>query len=375
MKKFSTIAAILVAGIPFASLQVQAAPADATIAQAQAVAGKSQCAFLPDAPDKHEVVKGDTLWGISAQFLQNPWCWPQVWGMNKDDIRNPHWIYPGQIVYFDRVNQRLRLANASGNGVVGGVPTVKLSPRSRVEGLGVNAITSIPAAAIEPFLSQPVVVDQHTLDATPRIISGSEARVNIGKGEKLYVRGDLDGSTSFQVFRPGVALKDPDNDHVIGYEAGFVGTVKLEREAGDEGDVHTMVVVNSKEEMSVGDRLLPVPPTPILSYVPHPPSDDVRGRVVSIYGGVTVAGQNQIVVINRGSEHGIDMGTVLTLQRFGEVISDRTDNNRKVKLPDEKYGNIFIFRVFDNVSYGLVMQVRDVVKVGDVVQAPQNAVQ
>jgi len=228
---------------------------------------------------------------------------------------------------------------------------------------------------IDPFLSQPIVVDQHTLDATPRIVAAPETRVSIGKGERLYVRGDLDGGTSFQVFRPGVALKDPDNDHVLGYEAGFVGTVKLEREAGDDGDVHTMVAISSKEEMSVGDRLLPVPPTPILSYVPHPPADDVKGRVVSIYGGVTVAGQNQIVVINRGSDHGIDMGTVLTLQNFGGTIIDRTDNNRKVKLPDEKYGNIFIFRVFDNVSYGLVMQVTDVVKVGDVVRTPQNVTQ
>ncbi|MBR7790966.1 LysM peptidoglycan-binding domain-containing protein [Undibacterium sp. FT147W] len=371
MKKFSTIAAILVGSLPFASSSAFAAPGEATIAQAQAVARSSKCAFLPDAPDKHVVVSGDTLWGISSKFLQNPWCWPQVWGMNKEEIRNPHWIYPGQIVYFDRANQRLRLGNVSGNGVVGGVPTVKLSPRSRVEGLGANAIPAIPASAIEPFLVHPMIVEVNTLERTPRIVAAPESKVNMGQGEKTYVRGDLDGGTSFQVFRPGVPLKDPDNGNIIGYEAAFVGTVKLAREPDDNNDVYTFNVVNSKLEMSVGDRLLPVTPTPILSYVPHPPEDEIRARVVSVYGGVSVAGQNQIITINRGKEHGLDLGTVLSLQRYGEVITDRTDGNRKIKLPDEQYGHVFIFRLFDNISYGLVMQVTDFVKVGDVARSPQ----
>ena len=376
MKKFSTIAAILVAGLPFATQISTAAPADASIPQAQAVARASQCSFLAEAPDKHVVVVGDTLWGISSTFLKNAWCWPQVWGMNKADIRNPHWIYPGQIVYFDRLNQRLRLANGSGKGELGGAPvSVKLTPHSRVQGLGVNAISSIPASVIEPFLSQPVVVESETLARTPRIIAAVEGRVSLAQGEKAYVRGDLDGGTSFQVFRPGVALKDPDTNQVIGYEAAFVGTVKLTRTAEDtedvQSDVHTFTVVSSKEEMSAGDRLLPVPPSPIISYVPHPPSDNLRARVVSVYGGVSVAGQNQIITINRGSEHGIDLGTVLSLHRHGETIKDHTDDNRLVKLPDEVYGNVFIFRVFDHISYGLVMQVKNFVKVGDVAASPQ----
>jgi nucleoid-associated protein YgaU len=371
MKKFSTIAALIAVGFSSVSLTAAAAPADATIAQAQAIAEKSQCAFRADAPDKHVVVRGDTLWGISAVFLQNPWCWPKVWGMNREDIRNPHWIYPGQIVYFDRANGRLRLANVAGDGTAsGGVPTVKLSPRSRVEGLGAEAIRSIPASAIEPFLAQPMVVDVNTLERTPRIVSATENRVNLGQNEKAYVRGELEGSTSFQVFRPGVPLKDPETGNIIGYEARFVGTVKLEREGDENNDVHTFSVVNTKEEMSVGDRLLPVPPTPIMSYVPHPPYDDVKARVVSIYGGVSVAGQNQIISINRGREHGLDLGTVLSLQRYGETVKDRTDNNRLIKLPDEKYGYVFIFRVFDTISYGLVMEVTDIVKVGDNVISP-----
>ncbi|MDE2427628.1 MAG: LysM peptidoglycan-binding domain-containing protein [Burkholderiales bacterium] len=365
MKKFSTIASILVAALPLVTGTVFAAGKQATTAQAQAIANQSKCDFLPDAPDKHVVVSGDTLWGISAQFLANPWCWPNVWGMNKEDIRNPHWIYPGQIVYLDRANGRLRLAN------VGGIPTVKWSPRSRVEGLGANAIPAIPAAMIEPFLSQPLIVENKELAGTPRIVATPEGRVHLGQGEKAYVRGELEGSTSFQVFRPGKPLLDPDTKAVLGYEAVFLGTVKLDKEGNDDNDVHTFIVVNSKEEMSVGDRLMPVPPTPILNYVPHAPYEEVDARVVAIYEGISVAGQNQIVSINRGKENGLDLGTVLDLYSYGKVITDKTDNDRKVKLPDEEIGRLFIFRVFDNISYGLIMQVKDIVKVGDAAKSPQ----
>ncbi|MFZ6655202.1 LysM peptidoglycan-binding domain-containing protein [Undibacterium sp. TJN19] len=365
MKKFSTIASIFAVSLPLMATDALAAGGQATTAQAQAVASRTKCEFLPDAPDKHEVVRGDTLWGISAMFLKNPWCWPVVWGMNQEDIKNPHWIYPGQIVYFDRVNGRLRLGNP------GGIPKVKWTPRSRDRGLGDDAIPAIPASVIEPFLSQPLIVENNELASTPRIIGTKEGRVNLGQGEKAYVRGDLDGSTSFQVFRPGTPLRDPETKAIIGYEAVYLGTVKLDKEAGDEGDVHTFLVVNSKEEMSVGDRLMPIPPSPILNYAPHPPIDEVDARVVSVYGGVTVAGQSQIVTINRGKDDGLNLGTVLTLYNYGPTIEDKTDNNRKVKLPDEAIGNLFIFRVFSNISYGLIMQVTDSVKVGDAARSPK----
>ncbi|MFZ6723673.1 LysM peptidoglycan-binding domain-containing protein [Undibacterium sp. Ji49W] len=366
MKKFSTIASILAVSLPLMSAEVFAAGAQATTAQAQAIASKSKCEFLPDAPDKHVVVRGDTLWGISSIFLKNPWCWPVVWGMNQEEIRNPHWIYPGQIVYFDRANGRLRLGNP------GGIQTEKWTPRSRNQGLGDNAIPAIPASVIEPFLSQPLIVEKNELASAPRIIGTKEGRVNLGQGEKAYVRGDLDGGTSFQVFRPGVPLLDPETKAIIGYEAVYLGTVKLDKEADDEvSDVHTFLVVNSKEEMAVGDRLMPIPPSPILNYVPHAPKDEVDARVVAVYGGVGVAGQNQIISINRGKDDGLNIGTVLTLFNYGPVIVDKTDNNKRVKLPDEKIGHLFIFRVFDNISYGLIMQVTDVVKIGDAARSPK----
>jgi hypothetical protein len=366
MKKFST-AALLLALAP--SLYA------ATAAAAQGAA--AQCAFRDNAPDQHVVVRGDTLWGISGKFLEHPWCWPQVWGMNREQIKNPHWIYPGQTVYLDRASGRLRLGKPV-DGSADGIPTTRLAPQLRTEGLGQKAVSSIPANDIEPFLSQPLVVEKDQLEDTPRIIATEEGRVVVGKSDKVYVRGDLRGGTSFQVFRPATPLKDPDTGEVIAYEAAYLGTIKLDQTTDQPDGAHIFHVVSVKQEITTGDRLLPVPPTPILNYVPHPPETELRGRIVSIYGGVSQAGQNQIVAINRGKRDGIDIGTVLELSRFGRVVTDRTDKNgswfsggSKVKLPDEDYGNVFMFRVFDRISYGLIMQVTDTVKVGDVVHSPQ----
>ncbi|RJF97457.1 LysM peptidoglycan-binding domain-containing protein [Noviherbaspirillum saxi] len=372
MKKFSTAALFL----------ALASAATSYAADGEEAKISPRCAFLPSAPDQHTVVRGDTLWDISGKFLQHPWCWPQVWGLNRDQIRNPHWIYPGQVVYLDRATGRLHLGNAVGSASDrAGIPTVKLSPQLRTEGLGQNAVPAIPSNMIEPFLSQPLVVSEGELKTGPRIMATDEGRVILGKNDKAYVRGDLKSGTSFQVFRPGTPLKDPESGKVMGYEAAYLGTVKLEREAKVANEAHVFRVVTVKEEMAVGDRLLPVPPTPILNYMPHPPEKPVDARIMSVYGGVSQAGQNQIVSVNRGSKDGLDLGTVLELYRFGQLVPDRTEDRgffsvgswgkAKVKLPDNRYGNLFIFRVFDNISYGLVMQVTDTVQIGDVARSPE----
>jgi LysM domain len=368
MKKFST--AVLVFAL--------AAAFDG--AAMAATAGR--CAFLPNAPDQHVVVRGDTLWDISGKFLQHAWCWPEVWGMNKEEIHNPHWIYPGQVVYLDRAAGKLRLGNAVNGSAAdaSGVPTVRLNPQLRTEGLGQLAVPAIPSNVIEPFLAQPLIVEEGQLRDAPRIVATQEGRVNMAKDDKAYVRGDIQAGTSFQVFRPGVPLKDPATGKVIAYEAAYLGTIKLQRPARATDEAHVFSVVESKQEMGVGDRLLPVPPTPILNYVPHPPEKLVDARIVSVYGGVTQAGQNQIVSVNRGRNDGLDLGTVLELYRFGPIVTDRTEGGMlsfipwgrpKIKLPDSQYGSLFIFRVFDNISYGLVMQVTDTVQIGDVARSPE----
>lgn len=355
MKNFSTA----VVSLAFAAASA------ALVAPAAFAAPK--CEFKADAPDSHKVVRGDTLWGISGKFLQHPWCWPQVWGLNRDQIKDPHWIYPGQIVYFDRASGRLSL----GKPVGGTAGTVRLSPQVRIEGIGQDAVPAIPAGVIEPFLSQPLIVTAEQLQGTPRIVATQEGRVNLARNDKAYVSGDLQNASDFQVFRPGKPLTDPETRKVIGYEAAYLGTLKLVRTAKAANEAHSFTVVSSKEEMGVGDRLLPVPPTPLLNYVPHAPEKALAARVVSVYGGVTHAGQNQIVSINRGGKDGVDLGTVLELHRYGGFVKDRTDTKEMIKLPDEKYGALFVFRVFDNISYALIMDVTDTVQVGDVARSPE----
>ncbi|MDP5008960.1 MAG: LysM peptidoglycan-binding domain-containing protein [Glaciimonas sp.] len=364
IKKFSTAAALLV----FVASFVGVTATTTVYAEAAGKQLSARCGFLPSAPDQHKVVRGDTLWGISSRFLQNAWCWPQVWDMNKEEIRNPHWIYPGQIVYFDRAAGRLRLGtpkDGSGNG------TDKLSPEMRVNGLGRDAITAIPAELIAPFLSQPLIIEEGELQHAPHIVGVQEGHVSLGRGDKAYVRGDLGDATSFQVFRPGQTLKDPATKKVIGHEAIYLGTLKLVRAGKTADEAHTFMVADSKEEMAIGDLLAVLPLTPVQNYVPHPPTQDTQARVVSIYGGVANAGQNQIVSINVGTENNIEIGHVLQLYRFGKTIVDPSDKKHAIKLPDEEYGSLFVFRTFKHISYGLIMQVRDTVEVGDIARSPE----
>ncbi|MES2320557.1 MAG: LysM peptidoglycan-binding domain-containing protein [Pseudomonadota bacterium] len=366
MKNFSTVSARIAVAALFTGLLALPARA-ATI-----------CEFRPNAPDQHMVVKGDTLWDISGKFLEHPWCWPQVWGMNKEEIKNPHWIYPGQIVYFDRVNRRLSLNRPGSGDGLNGKGDLRVSPQIRTEGLGADAIASIPATVIEPFLSQPLLIEPNEMAAVPRIVAARESRIFLAKDEKVYVRGILKGNSSYQVFRPGIPLKDPQTGKLLAYEAVYLGTVKLSAEAKAPNDVHSFTVSDSKQEMAIGDLLMPAPPTVVRNYVPHQPDRKVDARVVGIYSGVTYAGQNQIVSINRGSVDGLDVGSVLQLYNLGKTVKDRTAhkgtfgmNGNMIKLPDEQSATLFIFRTFKNISYGLIMQSVEPVEVGDVAKSPE----
>jgi hypothetical protein len=376
MKNFSTgvvrsltgrTAAVALAAV--LALPAQAAPASAG----------PHCSFRPNAPDQHVVVKRDTLWDISGKFLEHPWCWPEVWGMNRDEIRNPHWIYPGQIIYFDRAHGRLTLTKPGTLDADAGLPPVtKLSPQIRTEELERGAISSIPSSAIEPFLTQPLVIEPGELNAAPRIAAAPETRVYLAEGDRIYVRGALNGATSFQVFRPGKPLVDPDTGKVVAHEAAYVGSAKLVKEAGPGVDVHSFVVTSSVQEMGVGDRLLPTPPMPLRNYVPHAPARPVTARIMAMASESNYASQSQVVTVNRGALDGLDVGSVLQLYHLGKTIQDPGGSKgflgfgkSTMRMPDEQFGELFIFRVFGHVSYGLVMQVTLPVEIGDVAKSPE----
>ncbi len=366
MKKFSTATLILALV--------------ATTASSALAADKNKCALRPDAPDKHVVVKGDTLWGISSKFLERPWCWPDVWGMNRDQIRNPHWIFPGQIVYIDRASGQLRLGTPAGKlPYVASQPTgpthARLQPTARITPLGKDALPSIDPKVIEPFLSQALVVEEDELDDAPRVVGTMDGRVKLGKDDRAYVRGNLKGHSVFNVFRPAAPLKDPITQKVLAYEAVHVGSVQLKKQSPSDREAHSFDVLEASREMEAGDRLILKPAHTVVNYVPHPPEKPVEAHVVSIYGsGVTHSGQNQIITINRGLNHGIEVGIVLKTYRLGDVVKDTTAgffSRSAIKLPDEESGTLFVFRVFKNVSYALIMEAKNVIVVGDTVRSPE----
>lgn len=378
MKNFSTVGlgALLTALVVPAFAQTARLPSENVSPQRMA-AVKAACEFRADAPDQHVVVRGDTLWAIAGMFLQQPWCWPEVWDLNREQIANPHWIYPGQTIYFDRAAGKLRLGKPVGD--TSGAPLngeVRLAPQVRSEALPQDAIPSIDARAIEAFLSQPMVLAENEAAGAARIVAQQEGRVYLGRDDKAYVRGDLQGATSFQVFRPGKPLTDPVTGKVIAYEAFYLGTAALTKRATPGSDVQTVTITSVKQEMGIGDRLRPMPAIPILNYVPHRPARAVDARIASVYAGVQYAGQGQIVTVNKGTKDGLDIGAVLALYRDGAVIRDKTaqagwlKRSEQVKLPSEQYGTLFVFRVFENISYGLIMQVSEPVQVGDGARSP-----
>lgn len=390
-----------------------------------AQAGVPLSELAASAPDQYTVKRGDTLWDISKIFLNRPWRWPELWGMNLDQIRNPHLIFPGQVLYLIKDGDRARLSTRRPGG---GIETVKISPRVRAESLSDSAIPPVRLQAIETFLAEPLVVDEATFAKAPRIVAAPDSRVLLSRGDRAYARARYGSDTTteplstapgkprdYRVFRNAVPLKDPTTGEILGYEAQYVGKAHLARDetvqapppapakAADDaprGDVYasaygqqsnveraqlatpapaptdapegeivpaTIDIVSAKEEMRVGDRLLPEPPRDFSHYVPSAPGTPQNGQIVAVYGsGVTYAGQNQVVAINRGSEHGMERGHVLALLRDAHQVVDKTDDARtKLRLPGERNGLMMVFLTFEKVSYALVLEVGDGAKVGD----------
>ncbi len=341
------------------------------------------------APGSYTVVKGDTLWGISGKFLKEPWRWPEIWNMNKEQIKNPHLIYPGDVVRlgFDvNGNPSLSLESGTGN-------TVKLSPQIRVERLA-TSIPSISSRAIGPFLTIPLVMEVEGMGAAPRIISTEEKRVVIGAGNSAYVAGmPANPQKSWHIYRPGKQLLDPETKEVLGYESIYLGTASVKQ----PGEVTIVEIRKSAQEINRGDFLTPAVEAALPSYSPRAPEKTVKGAIISIPAGVAETGQYSIVVINRGKRDGLEVGHVLATEQKGEWVKTDTSNTdgrgslnwkglfdaaksgvsgdgtslpSELRLPDEKNGTLFIFRVFEKVSYALIMQSARPVAVNDTVVNP-----
>jgi len=349
-----------------------------------------------DAPDQYVVQRGDTLWGIAGKFLSEPWRWPDIWRLNKDQIRNPHLIYPGNVVRLDRATGTLSI--------------VRVEPRIRVEPLTAEAIPTIPLKVIEPFLARPLVIERGGLDKAPQIVATQEGRFNIGAGARAYVDGLGDTKESlWQVYRPGNALVDPDTNQALGYEAIYLGAARLTRPGGKNRsgklEPATVQILSAVQEISEGDRLVVAPQPQVFSFAPRAPAQEVRARIMSIYDGRNDArfdyysrpktvgatsgaeqqilyggetGNLAIVSLNKGAKDGLEPGHVLALYRSTTIIRDRSVGpyymgdvrTPPFPLPEERYGLLMVFRVFENLSYALTLGVERPVAPGDVAQKP-----
>jgi len=345
----------------------------------------------PDAPDRYVVVPGDTLWGISQRYTDSPWRWPDLWNLNREQIRNPHLIYPGYVILLDRERGQLSIAGApkgapttspgtTPSTTPSATPTstapgsTKIGPTVRAESLARQEIPSIPAAVIEPWLSRPLVIEADGLDKGPTIIATQNDQVMVAPGQSAYVRG-IGGSKddTWFVYRKGNALVDPDTNQTLAYEAIYLGTAQVTR----PGDPATVTLTSAVQEVAAGDKLVAAGRPQPVNYAPHAPGGQLSGRVIAIYGGIAKvgeAGPQSVISVNRGKADGVEVGHVLALYSLGSTVRDATKPKgaaeERIQLPNERVGLAFVFRVFDRISYALVMQISRPVRPLDVVQTP-----
>lgn len=323
----------------------------------------------PNAPERHVVAQGDTLWDISSKFLRDPWLWPEIWQVNPN-IANPHLIYPGDTIFlsYDK-NGRPILSLERGPKSADG-PIVKLSPEARPQRIE-DSIPTIPLDAINQFLTNAGVMSKEEYEMLPYIVSFEDERMIAGANDKAYIRGLSAESGNFGVVRQGPAYRDPGakGDEILGYEVLEVGTVRITR----PGDPATGTVMDVTRELMRGDRLIPLTAPPLTTFMPRAAPGDVEGLIIAVIDGVSRIGLHHVVVLNVGESRGIEPGHVFAVYQTGRIVDDpfaKKRGSEKVALPDEQAGHVMVFRVFERVSYALVTNATREIRIHDGIKKP-----
>lgn len=364
LKKFST-------AVLLSALACQASAAIATIS--------GQCEFSEQAPDAHLVVNGDTLWDIAALFLKDPWCWPQVWKQNHAQIRDPHWIFPGQTIYFKRALGQLSLSNetsssdrSSGN-ISGSQGINHLVPRIRSEQLASAPLAMLPLSVQSIIAQAPLLLDD-SLPAKPRIVAIADNHQMAGRNDTVFASGELGPHKDFNVVRTVQPVKDPDSQRILGYSAVRSGSLMLLQAAAGIDEPHRFTVTASSAEIRPGDVLIaPAALSAAASLVaaPHPAADKIDGRIATVLRGNRWANLYDVVAINRGQQHGLDAGSVLSVMKHVRIGAH--DSAQKTvefaTLPAQQIGTLLVFNVGKQASLALVMRASDGIAVGDMVRS------
>ena len=318
--------------------------------------------FADNYPERYTVVKGDTLWDISARFLKSPWLWPEVWHANPQ-VANPHLIYPGDVIGLVYIDGQPRISTIQAgpeNGVVKLSPKIKATPIS-------TAIPTIPLDAIASFLSDNRIVMPADMDAAPYVLMGKEQHLITAAGDTVFARGDIEGAERVAIYRAGKQFVDPDTNEFLGLEAKSIATTEV---SAVNNEVISLEVLRSNEEIRQGDRLLPTEDRVINStFMPSKPEFDIRGKMISVNTGVGNIGQYNVVVVNRGTRDGLKEGNVLAIYKNGGIVRDPY-TKEKIELPKERAGIMMVFRVFDKISYGLILKATRPLAVMDEVRTP-----
>ncbi|HEV7432220.1 MAG TPA: LysM peptidoglycan-binding domain-containing protein [Steroidobacteraceae bacterium] len=345
-------------------------PADG---QAATVVTETTAALSPTAPKSYVVQRGDTLWGLANKFLKDPWLWPEIWYVNPE-VSNPHRIYPGDTLRLAKGTdgkEQVQVVRTSGSAT-------RLEPLLRSTELEAP-IANIPYSTIAAFLSRPGVLTKQQVEAAPYVLALRDRHLIAGTENEIYVRKLSAGlGEHFSVMHVGEKLKDPDGGRMggktLGYLAEYAGTAMVTR----VGNPASAVITDSAREVVAGDVLVPEAGGSVADILPHVPAGAIHARVISVVHGVLLAGQYQVVAINRGSQQGIEPGHVLRANRSGDKVRDHcatvtglgTCTGHTVKLPLEPSGTLLMFRVYDHVSFGLVLSETNPIATGDLVTTP-----
>ncbi len=359
-------AAPVVESGPESAIEAALANAASGSADTQAAA-TTNVVVNASAPKSYTVRRGDTLWGISAMFLRDPWLWPEIWQVNPG-VHNPHLIYPGDqltLAYGANGEPQLRLVRGDALRVS---PLVRSTP---IDG----PIATIPYEAIAAFLGRPSIVSKDDLKNAPHVVAMRDQHLVAGASQDVYVKGLQDaGAGRFNVVRVGEPLKDPETGKVLGYMGVYAASAQVDRPE----KISKARLVSSARETVAGDLLFAEERQTIGNITPHAPPSNVDGQIMAVVDGVQLIGQYQVVAVNRGVRHGLEVGHVLAIDQRGEVVPDASCRkstfswcvNKKVQLPDERAGTLLVFKTYDQMSYGLVVNVTAPVRIADHVRKP-----
>ena len=337
-----------------------------------------------DAPDVYYVKHGDNLWNIASQYLDSPWQWPELWHVNEE-IENPHLIYPGDVIRIVYVDGRPRIqVERNGDSDSEQAPEntvkmmtdgtlVKLEPKARVVALD-TAIPAIPLDTVETYLVQGLVLSKAQLEMSPYVVGGEDNRVVYGENDVIYARDPVEAwedlVRSYGIYRVGEEYVDPITKEILGYEALEIG---LGRVANQESEIATMRLIRSSEDIRQGDRVLNATENSLQSvFYPVAPDEHIDARVIRFFDRINSVARNEVLVLNKGNRDGLRPGHTLDVLQDGEVVKDKV-RDEMIQLPPTKAGTLVIFRVFEKVSYGLVVEATRPIRMNDIATNPAGS--